>query len=148
MTLTAAGRLLMHYANETRTRLDVLHNQIAEFDGLDRGHVDIACVEGLLSGLMPQFVRNYLGRHSRIGLSVVALGSMAVAEAVAENRVDLAIVFGQSPRSDLLELARMKQPLCVIVSAAHALARKRSCRLADAPQYRVVLPDRSFGIRQ
>ncbi len=148
MTLTAAGHLLMLYANETRTRLDVLREQIAEFDGLGRGHVDIACVEGLLSGLMPQFVRNYLGRHSRIGLSVVALGSMAVAEAVAEHRVDLGIVFGQSPRSDLVELARMKQPLCVIVGAAHPLARKRNCRLVDALQYRLVLPDRSFGIRQ
>lgn len=148
MTLTQAGRLLMLYANETRTRLDLLCGQIAEFDGLGRGHVDIACVEGLLSGLMPQFVRNFLGQHSRIGLSVVALGSMAVAEAVAEHRVDLGIVFGQSPRSDLVELARMKQPLCVIVGAAHALSRKRSCKLADALQYPVVLPDRSFGIRQ
>ena len=148
MTLTEAGRLLMQYADETRTRLDVLRGQIAEFDDLGRGHVRIACVEGLLSGLMPRFVRSYLARHGRIGLTVIAMGSMAVAEAVAEHRVDLGIVFGQSPRGDLLELARMKQPLCAIVGPSHALARKRSCRLAEALQHQVVLPDRSFGIRQ
>ncbi|MGE0314224.1 MAG: LysR family transcriptional regulator [Lautropia sp.] len=148
MTLTAAGRLFLAYADETHARLDEVRARIEEFEKLRRGHVDIACVEGLLSGLLPEFVEHYTERHDAITLSISALGSTAVAEAVAEHRVDLGIVFGQSPRSDLIELARMIQPLCAIVAPGHPLARQSSCRLAELQSYRVVLPNRSFGIRQ
>ncbi len=148
MALTEAGRLLLQYAEDSRARLEQLRGLIHEFEVLERGHVEIACVEGLLSGFMPDFAEVFLAEHPGLALTVSAMGSQAVAEAVAEHRVDIGILFGQSPRRDLIELATMKQPLCAIVSPAHPLARKRTCRLADAAAYRIVLPDRSFGIRQ
>jgi len=148
MTLTAAGKLFLQYADESRTRLETLRALIHEFEVLQRGRVDIACVEGLLSGLMPEFAEAFLAEHGGLLLTVSAMGSQAVAEAVAEHRVDLGILFGQSPRRDLLELATMSQPLCAIVAPRHPLASRRKCRLADIVDYRVVLPDRSFGIRQ
>jgi len=147
MTLTPAGRLFLEYADQVHSRLDDVRARIQEFEDLRRGHVDIACVEGLLSGLLPDFVESYSARHDGITLTVSALGSTAVAESVAEHRVDLGIVFGQSPRSDLLELARMPQPLCAIVGPGHPIASQASCRLADIQSY-IVLPNRSFGIRQ
>jgi len=148
MTLTPAGRLLLQYADDSRARLEKLRGQIHEFEALERGQVDIACVEGLLSGFMPGFAEDFLAGHPGLALTVSAMGSQAVAEAVAEHRVDIGILFGQSPRRDLLELATMSQPLCAIVAPHHPLAAKRACRLADAVAWRIVLPDRSFGIRQ
>lgn len=148
MALTEAGRLLLQYAEDSRARLEQLRGLIHELEVLERGQVEIACVEGLLSGFMPDFAEVFLAEHPGLALTVSAMGSQAVAEAVAEHRVDIGILFGQSPRRDLIELARMNQPLCAIVSPAHPLARKRTCRLADAAAYRIVLPDRSFGIRQ
>ncbi|HRO60580.1 MAG TPA: LysR substrate-binding domain-containing protein [Burkholderiaceae bacterium] len=148
MTLTPAGRLFLEYADESRARLEALRAAIHEFELLERGHVDIACVEGLLSGLMPDFVEAFVAEHPGLTLNIAAMGSHAVAEAVAEHQVDLGIVFGQSPRRDLVELATSRQPLCAIVSPRHPLARERRCRLADVAAWRVVLPNRSFGIRQ
>lgn len=148
MALTEAGRLLLEYADDSRARLEKLRGQIHEFEALERGQVEIACVEGMLSGFMPDFVEAFLAEYPGLSLNVSAMGSQAVAEAVAEHRVDIGILFGQSPRRDLIELATMSQPLCAIVSSAHPLARRRACRLADVAAYRVVLPNRSFGIRQ
>ena len=148
MTLTPAGQMFLAFADDIHARLDDVRARIQEFEQLHRGHVEIACVEGMLSGLMPAFVETYSASHENITLTVSAMGSTAVAESVAEHRADLGIVFGQSPRSDLLELARMGQPLCAIVGPGHPMARQPSCRLGDLQQYRVVLPNRSFGIRQ
>lgn len=148
MAPTAAGRLLLEFADDTRVRLDALRAQIHEYEALHRGHVDIACVEGLLAGLMPEFARSFLAEHEGLSLTVSALGSHAVAEAVAEHQVDFGIVFGDSPRRDLVDLAFMNQPLCAIVCPTHPLARRRQCRLADVAPHPVVLPNRSFGIRQ
>jgi DNA-binding transcriptional LysR family regulator len=148
MSLTAEGRLLLQYVHDSRERLEEIRLRIHEFATLKRGHADIACVEGLLAGFIPEFTDAFLAEHPGLSLTVLALGSQAVAEAVAEHRVDLGIVFGQSPRSDLLELARMSQPLCAIVAPGHPLAKRRSCKFADVAGFPLVLPDRSFGIRQ
>lgn len=148
MVLTAAGRLLLEYTDESRARLDVLRSRIQDFETLRRGEVDIACVEGLLNGFMPEFVERVQREHEGLVLRVAAMGSHSVAEAVAEHRFDLGILFGQSPRGDLVEIARMRQPLCVIVAPGHPLARLRNCRLSDVAPFGVVMPDRSFGIRQ
>ncbi len=148
MAPTAAGRLLLEFTDDTRVRFDALRAQIHEYEALHRGHVEIACVEGLLAGLMPAFTERFLAEHEGLDLTVSAYGSQRVAEVVAEHEVDFGIVFGGSPRRDLLELAFMNQPLCAIVHPGHSLARKRSCRLADVAPWPIVLPNRSFGIRQ
>ncbi|MFP5406068.1 MAG: LysR substrate-binding domain-containing protein, partial [Gammaproteobacteria bacterium] len=148
MSLTEAGELLLEFANLSRTRLEDLKSRIQEFEALQRGHVAIATVEGLLVGLVSDFAEKFLREHPRISLCVSALGSHAVAETVAEHRADVGIVFGQSPRRDLLELATMSQPLCAVVRRSHPLAAQRTCRLAQALEHPHVLPDRSFGIRQ
>ena len=148
MVLTAAGRLLLDYTEDSRSRLEELRSRIQDFESLRRGEVDIACVEGLLNGFMPEFVEKVHREHDGLVLRVAAMGSQSVAEAVAEHRFDLGILFGQPPRGDLVEIARMRQPLCVIVAPGHPLASRRSCRMPDVAPFGVVMPDRSFGIRQ
>ena len=49
---------------------------------------------------------------------------------------------------DLIELARMRQSLCLIVSPRHPLANRDHCSVKDLAGLRVVVPDPSFGIRQ
>jgi len=148
MSLTEAGRLLLAYSTDMRSRFEELRGMIQEYGSLQRGHVDIACVEGVLARFMPEALRIFADECPGISLSVAAMGSHAIAEAIAEHRCDLGIVFGSSPRADLLELAQMSQPLCAVVSPSHPLARQSRCTLAEVAAYQVVLPDRSFGIRQ
>lgn len=148
MVATAAGQLLMAYTDDMRSRLDGLRSSIIEYETLLRGHIRIACVEGLLNSLMPAFLSEFGTEHPNITMTVDAMGSQAVAEAVAEHRHDLGVIFGGSPRSDLIELVQIQQPLCAVVRSDHPLASLRACTLSDVQPYPVVLPDRSFGIRQ
>jgi len=148
MTLTDAGRLLLAYSTDMRGRFEELRGLIQEYGSLRRGHVDIACVEGVLARFMPEALRIFADECPGITFSVSAMGSHAVAEAIAEYRCELGVVFGSSPRTDLLELAQMSQPLCAIVPPSHPLAKQSRCALAAVSAYPVVLPDRSFGIRQ
>lgn len=148
MSLTDAGRHLLDYANEQRSRFDELRGVIQEYENLKRGHVDITCVEGLMYGFLPDALRSFSAINPGITFGVATQGSHAVAEAVAEHRADLGIVFGNAPRTDLIELARMPQPLYAAVSAAHPLAARSHCSLGDISPWPVVLPERSFAIRQ
>ncbi len=148
MAITAAGERLLAYAHDMRGRLDALRANINEHETLLKGHVRIACVEGLLNSLMPALLSEFRAEHPHITLMVEAMGSQAVAEAVADQRHDLGLIFGDSPRSDLVELVRIDQPLCAVMPIDHPLSRLRACSITDVIPYPVVLPDRSFGIRQ
>jgi DNA-binding transcriptional LysR family regulator len=148
MTLTEAGHLILAYSTDMRCRLEELRGHFQQYETLHRGHVEIVCVEGILVRFMPNALRIFADECPGISLNVAALGSHAVAEAIAEHRFDLGIVFGSSPRIDLLELATMNQPLCAVVSSGHPLAKLGRCNLAEVADFHVVLPDRSFGIRQ
>ena len=148
MALTGAGHLLYRYAVENRNQLDSIRVKVQEFDALRRGQVKIATVEGMLANFLSNFVVALAGDYPGISISITVMGSRDVAELVGRNEVDLGLVFGRAPRRDLIELARMRQSLCLIVSPRHPLAGRDSCVVKDLAGLRVVVPDPSFGIRQ
>ena len=148
MVLTDAGHLLYRYAVENRSQLDGIRVKVQEFDTMRRGQVKIATVEGMLANFLSNFVVDLAGDYPGISIWTTVAGSRDVAEMVGHNDVDLGLVFGRSPRRDLIELARMRQSLCLIVSPRHPLASRDSCSIKDLAGLRVVVPDPSFGIRQ
>lgn len=148
MNLTNAGQLLYLFATESLTKLDRVRAQVEEFDSLQRGHVKIATVEGLLASFLSDFIADLSKDYPGISITVTTVGSRGVAEMVGRHEVDLGLVFGRAPRRDLIELARMRQSLCLMVAPAHPMAGKEHCTIKDLAGLRVIMPDPSFGIRQ
>lgn len=148
MQLTGAGHLLYRYAVENRNQLDGIRVKVQEFDSSRRGQVRIATVEGMLMSFLSNFAVDLAGQYPGISISMTMVGSRDVAEKVGHSDVDLGFVFGRAPRSDLIELGRMRQSLCLLVSPRHPLANKASCTVKEIAGLRVVVPDPSFGIRQ
>jgi DNA-binding transcriptional LysR family regulator len=148
MKLTGAGQLLYRYAIESEDRLDRIRAQVEEFDSLQRGHVRIATVEGLLASFLSDFVVDLSKDYPGISITVTTAGTSGVAEMVGRHEADLGLVFGRAPRRDLIELARMRQSLCLMVAPHHPMASREHCAVKDLAGLRVILPDPSFGIRQ
>lgn len=148
MNLTDAGHELYRYAIENRNQLDSLRSKVEEFDQVRRGQVRVATVEGMLASFLPNFFVELSREYPGIAMSVTAVGSRDVAEMVSQNEVDLGFVFGKAPRRDLIELGRMRQPVCLIVAPNHPMAARPSCTVKELAGLRVVVPDASFGIRQ
>ncbi|MFK3781812.1 substrate-binding domain-containing protein [Agrobacterium sp. NPDC089420] len=113
-----------------------------------RGMVRIGTVEGMLASFLPDFLGKFTIEYPNIATSIVTVGSNDVAELTARHAVDLGFIFGSPPRSDLIELGIMRQPLCVVVPPHHSLAGRAQCSIHDLAGLGVVVPDLSFGIRQ
>ncbi len=148
MSLTDAGHLLYSYAIENQTKLERIRAQVEEFDSLQRGHVKIAAVEGLLASFLSDFIADLAKDYPGISTAVTAVGSRDVADMISRHEADLGLVFGRAPRRDLIELARMRQSLYLMIAPHHALASRDHCTVKDLDGLRVILPDSSFGIRQ
>lgn len=148
MTLTDAGHLLHRYSLESRKQIDTIRMQVQEHGSLQRGHVRIATVEGMMASLVAGFVVAFSEEQPGVTVNVTTVGSRSVADMVAKHEVDLGLVFGRSPRRDLIELGHMRQSLCLMVAPNHPLAGMESCTIGELKGIKVVLPDQSFGIRQ
>ena len=115
---------------------------------LQRGHVKLATVEGLLATFVSDFVVDLSKDYPGISITVTTAGTSGIAEKVGRHEADLGLVFGRAPRRDLIELARMRQSLCLMVGPDHPMAGREYCTVKDLAGLRVILPDPSFGIRQ
>ncbi|MBS77837.1 LysR family transcriptional regulator [Variovorax sp.] len=148
MRLNAAGTLLLEFLSRQAEETADFRARFDEYLKLPRGHVRIAAIEGVIPRLLSEFTKAFHRANPQVRMSLAIVGSNAAADMVAEQQADLGLLFGPAPRGDLIELAFMRQPLYLVVSATHPLARSKSCSVAEAVGYPVVMPDRSFGIRQ
>lgn len=148
VNLTDAGHLLYRYAVENHKQLDSIRARVEACDVHRRGLVRMATVEGLLASFLVDLVVDLDRDYPGISIAVTAVGSRAVAEMVSQQAVDLGLVFGRAPRRDLIELARMRQSLCLLVARNHPMANRDSCTVRELAGLRAVMPDQSFGIRQ
>lgn len=147
LSLTAAGELVLAYAEQSAQALDDLRGALQELSGVQSGLVRVGSVEGMVSDFLSRHLANFEQRRPAVVVQVSVLGSRALLETLAAGQVDLALAFNLPQRHPYREHARLEQPLCAIVALTHAFAARRSLAFFDMQGQRVALPDRSFQIR-
>lgn len=145
--LTPAGEILARFVHDRSREFARLRASIDELKRLERGHVSIRTVEGMLGGFLPRAVAAFARRHPNLTYEIMIAGTDDVMRAVAEDRCDLGIAFEPQPHAGVAIVGRMSQPVLAIVAPDHPLAARDWVSLADLAGFPVGLPDRSFGIR-
>lgn len=145
--LTPAGEVFARFVQSRSRELQRLKFDIDALKGLQRGHVSIVTVEGMVAGVLPLALSEFSRQHPEMTYEVTVAGTDDVMEAVAEDRCDIGISFHPHPRAGVETVAGMRQPVLAVMSPSHRLARQPSLELADLAQEAVGLPDHTFGIR-
>ncbi len=147
LVLTEVGRLVAEYASASAKDTARLLAAINDVSNLKRGHVTIATVEAMVADLLPQRLAAFQLKYPGITATVNVLGTQDVADSVARGDADIGIAFNPEPRPDLQVCADYRQPLHAILSSAHPLARRTHLSLVELRDFRLALPNHSFGIR-
>ena len=145
--LTPAGQILARFAHKRSREFHRLKGLIDELKQLERGHVSIRAVEGMLDGFLPRTIAAFAEKHPDLTYEIMVAGTDDVIRAVAEDRCDIGLAFEPRPRADVEVVARISQPVLAVVAPGHALAERSSLAVGDFAEVPVGLPDRSFGIR-
>jgi DNA-binding transcriptional LysR family regulator len=146
LTLTAAGELVLAYAERTSTDFDALCGSLQQITGLQAGQVKVGSAEGMVY-FLSRYLATFDKRFPGIRVAVSIVGSRAVLELLRDGKLDMALAFGLPASNPFREHARLDQPLCAIVAAGHPIAARRSISLKALAGQRVVLPDTTFQIR-
>jgi DNA-binding transcriptional LysR family regulator len=148
MGLTAAGEIYLRYAQSVLSEGDNTQLEIDALKGLKRGHLRICSIEGIVPGPLFDAVRSFRSRFPDITYNVRAMGTHSVMQAVRDGEADIGIAFQALPVAGAHIVRRIPNPLHMICSRQHPLARSEQVTLREIVQYPIALPDRTFGIRQ
>ena len=135
VTLTDAGRALLPEARRTLAAEAAAREAVDAVRGGLRGTVRLGIMQSQRGAAyrVPELLRRFQDRHPEVDVVIRhAGGSAEMAAQVADGTLDLAFVAiaeGDAPGVRLTPLAR--EPVDLVCSTAHRLARRRTVRLHD-----------------
>src|SRR5215470_4779491 len=134
--LTDAGRALVRHTEAILTRLNEAEAELEAIAGLRGGRVRMAAFESAAATLMPKAIAEFRALHPAVELSMTLAEPEDSLPLLRTGELELAITFDggitETLSHDGLELvALLEDPLYLVLPAKHALARKRTVRLAD-----------------
>lgn len=140
MRATAAGEAFLAYAKRVFATLKEAEDAIARLRGLKGGRVVIGMV-GTAEYFVPGLLARFRQAHPEVEIRLQLGNREQLGRALLDNELDLAVM-GRAPAGlPASAEAFATNPLAVVASPAHALARKR--RLAPA-----ALADQPFIVRE
>lgn len=145
--LSTAGELLVHHVRAQSADLDRVRSQIADLKGERRGHVAIACSQGLLPYFMPSQIGAYRAAHPGVTFAVSLRDRDRAERALMDHEADVALVFEPVRLADVQVIATLGQPVHAVMARDHPLAAKAVLRLSDLVGHPLGFPTDAFGVR-
>lgn len=136
--LTSAGEVLYNYILKLERELDRAVSQIDDLRGLRRGHVRIACEDGIGRDFLPPALARFHADYPGVSYAVEIHSALDILAQVAEGTVDIGIAMSPPTRTDVAVLAQAIMPVGVITAPDHPLARASTIRLRDLAGERLV----------
>jgi len=145
LRLTAAGELLVEAVRRWRREYDRVQSHIDDLQGLRRGKVSIAMVEGA-ADFIASCLRAFHVKYGAIEHFIRVAGAREIADLVTSGEVDMGIVFNP-PTSAALRVERtLLYQLGLMVTPDHALAGRERISISEC-DYPIVGPDESISLR-
>ncbi|MGI4799151.1 MAG: LysR substrate-binding domain-containing protein [Janthinobacterium lividum] len=139
---TAAGRLLLGFAERTLTELQRLDDTLNEIASPGGGLVVLGALPVSCAGLVPRIVQRLRLNHGRLELRLVGGRTEELLPKLAAGELDL--VLGRLYQPELPDgLVREQlhsEPLSVIARAGHPLFLEEESAAARLPDWDLVLP--------
>jgi DNA-binding transcriptional LysR family regulator len=122
-------------------------SQIADLSGVRRGNVAVACSQAVLPYFLPEQIEIYRRDHPAVTFGVFVRDREAAENALMDYSADVALVFEPVKLADFHTLLTVQQPIHVVMSSSHPLARRKTVRLTECFQYPYALPHFPYGVR-
>ncbi|MCC8443528.1 LysR family transcriptional regulator [Xanthomonas cannabis] len=131
VTLTAAGQVLLRHARTLARQAQAMRTELGDYGAGGQVSLRLAANTAALSEWLPECVADFLLAHPRVDLTLAEWGSEEAADAVRDERADLAVVAGHADFTGLQRRPLRHDRLIVAVAAGHPLAGATALRLAD-----------------
>ncbi|MCK5649232.1 MAG: LysR family transcriptional regulator [Gammaproteobacteria bacterium] len=144
--LTEVGLEMQSYARSTMQQLVDLEETITQIKSMERGHLKLA-----VASTANHFVIRLLARFSKvypkISISLDVTNRSSLLELLEKNECDL-VIMGRPPQGHNLQYAPfLENPLVVVSSPTHFLAKKEHVSLQELANEEFVAREQGSGTR-
>jgi len=148
LRLTAAGEIMMAAGGRWQKGLGDVLGQIEDLRGLKRGHVEIAVIDALAKGYIPQAIQAIKSRYPEITIGIRVLENDRVRQAVARGECDFGILFEPQSFRDLTVRAFVEVVLGFLTPAGHPFGAKKEARFSAAVGSQLIVPNEPLAVAQ
>ncbi|WP_249976180.1 LysR family transcriptional regulator [Vreelandella olivaria] len=148
MRLSPSGELLAAHARKARLDAARVIEEITGLEGIQRGTVRIASIEGLAGYLLPHVISGYREKHQGVHFDLTVTSSTDVTQRITEGMADIGLTISPSPAKNIKVEKRIMAPIHAVMSATHPLASKKQVSLAQLSHCSLALPTENTTIRQ
>ncbi|MDQ1091958.1 molybdate transport repressor ModE-like protein [Xanthomonas sacchari] len=132
--LTAAGTALLRHARQLLRQAEAMRSELGDYAGGHPVSVRLLANTAALSEWLPEVLAEFLVAHPRVDLALREQGSVAAAEALREQRADLAVIADHADLQGLQAHPFRQDRLVLVAAAAHPLAQAPQLRLSEVWQ--------------
>lgn len=146
MRLTAAGELLLGVVRQTRRDVERVRSHIDDLQGLRRGRVTIASVEGA-TAFLSKSLGAFRERFPAIRFRLVQVSAQHVVDLVLSDECDFGVTINPGPNSNLRIGGTVAYRIGLVVPKGHPLARHQEIDLIECADLPLIVPDESLSLR-
>lgn len=147
VALTRVGSELLPALQRLLEDSEAVMQNARELGGGRRGTVRIAALPSFAASLLPDLIRQARRTEPELRFDVRDAVASAVNALVRNEEVDIGITGGELTDPDLDVLQRARDRLCLVLPAAHPLARPAKVKLKDVVELPLILTAPGTSIR-
>ena len=148
VTLTEAGELYLQHARTVFLDRERVRLEIDDLKGLRRGHIRISTIDGIVAGPLSNATSSFRKLHPGVTIQLRSTGTEMVTKAVREGEADVGIAYQPTPVDGINIAVRIPDPLLLVVSPGHPLAKRSVVDVREVLDFPLALPEATFGIRK
>ena len=144
VTLTEAGRTFLPHAEGLLACMRDGFDSVRALHQVDRGTITLALVGTLASTTLTGCLQRFRDAHPRVELRLRTALSQEVSVLVRRGDATLGLRYGGDPHPEMLSVGVYDEPMMVVCSPRHRLARRRKVTpSALGPERWVAFPPRN-----
>lgn len=146
VTLTEAGRELLHYAQNISQQLDEAAQMLEELKGLKRGklHLTMASTANYFA---PQLIAAFHRKYPGAQVTLDVANRKGLIDALNNNNSDM-VIMGKPPKGNKLTgIPFMDNPLVAIAAPSHPLASRKHIPLKELADEPFIVREADSGTR-
>lgn len=148
MVLTAAGEMLAAYARKSALEADRVVSDITSLNGLQQGHINVACTEGFALEYVPQLVLEFHKKYPKIQFDILVGDAVRIADWVKDGSADIGLTFNRIAEKEIKIEYRQPAVVLAAMRPGHPLSDKESLSVKQIMAYPIVLPAAETSLRQ
>jgi len=148
IALTAAGELVLGYAERILTLSEEMDTRVSELTGAVSGALLLGASTTIAEYMLPQILGEFKAAHSEVQAHMMVANSETIVNRVADHSIDIGLIESPSYLPSLQNEVCCDDELVVICAPGHALAQRKTLRAQDLASVAWVRREPGSGTRE